>query len=129
MVNAINPLNPIHPNISQNTALPADVFPGQRQENAGEAARLVVDRRQGVTSAREEVPREEVEEATNKLNRLLSLLGKRKLFQIHEQSDRLIIKIIDEKTNEIIDEIPPKRLLDMLSSITQEVGILIDKQV
>ncbi|WP_434511456.1 flagellar protein FlaG [Desulfitobacterium sp. AusDCA] len=129
MVNAINPLNPIQPNISQNTALPTDVFPGLRQDNSGEAPRLVVDRRQDVTSAREEVPREEVEKATDKLNRLMSLIDKRRVFQIHEQSHQLIIKIIDEKTNEVVDEIPPKRLLDILSSITQIVGILVDKRV
>lgn len=129
MVSAINPLNPIQPSNNQNSALPADTFSGQRQENVNELPRLVVDRRQEVPSAREEVPREEVEKATDKLNRLMNLIDKRRVFQIHEKSHRLMIKIIDETTNEVLDEIPPKRLLDILSSITQAVGIQVDKRV
>lgn len=129
MVNAINPLNPIQLNNNQSQSMSVDVFPGQRQEKGNEMPRLVVDRRQEASSAREEVPREEVEKATDKLNRLMNLVDKRRIFQIHEKSHHLMIKIIDQNTNEVLDEIPPERLLDILSGITQAVGIQVDKRI
>lgn len=129
MVNAINPLNPIQLNNNQNQSLPADVFPGQRQERANDVPMLVVDRRQNVSSAREEIPRGEVEKATDKLNRMMNILDTHRVFQIHEQSHRLMIKIVDDSTDKVLDEIPSERLLDILSGITQAVGIQVDKRI
>lgn len=128
-MSAINPLTPTQPNNNQAAVLPADVFPGQRQQKMGEVPRLVVDRRQEATSAREEVPREQVEKAADKLNRLMNLIDKRRVFKVHEKTHQLMIKIIDERTNEVLDEIPPERLLDILSGIAEAAGILVDKRV
>lgn len=129
MVNAINPLNPIQPNNSQNQTLPADVFPGQRKEKANDVPLLVVDRRQEASAAKEDIPREEVEKATDKLNRLMNIIDTHRVFQLHDKSHRLMIKIVDDRTNEVLDEIPPQRLLDILSGITQAVGIQVDKRI
>lgn len=130
MVNAINPLNPVQINNNPNQqTMPADVFPGQRHVAGNEMPQLVVDRKQETSAAREEIPREEVEKATDKLNRLMGLVDKRRIFRIHEETHRLMIKIIDERTDEVLAEIPPERLLDILSGITKAVGIQVDKRI
>ena len=121
-------LNPIQPN-TQSTMIPLDAFPGQKLERSQETPRPVVDRKQETPSAREEIPREQVEKAAEKLNRLMGIIDKRLEFSVHERSHRVIVKIIDQGTGEVLNEIPPKRVLDMLSSFIDMIGLMVDKRV
>jgi flagellar protein FlaG len=121
-------INPIQPN-TQSTTIPLDAFPGQKLERSQETPRPVVDRKQQTPSAREEIPREQVEKAAEKLNRLMGIIDKRLEFRVHERSHRVIVKIIDQGTGEVLNEIPPKRVLDMLSSFIDMVGLMVDKRV
>ena len=120
--------NPIQPN-TQSTTIPIDAFPGQKLERSQETPRKVVDRKQEIPSAREEIPREEVEKAVEKLNRLMGIIDKRYEFGIHESSHRLTVKIVDQQSGEIIDEIPSQRALEILDSFSQIAGLLFDKRV
>ncbi len=121
-------INPIQPN-TQSTMIPIDAFPGQKLERSQDTPRKVVDRKQEIPSAREEIPREQVEKATEKLNRLMGIIDKRLEFSVHEKSKRVMVKIIDQANGEVLDEIPPKRLLDILSSISEIAGLMFDKRV
>ncbi|MFZ3102707.1 MAG: flagellar protein FlaG [Desulfitobacteriaceae bacterium] len=120
--------NPIQPN-TQSTILPMDAFPGQKLERSQEISRKVVNRKQEIPSAREEIPREQVEKAAERLNRLMGIIDKRLEFSVHEKSQRIMVKLIDQASGEVLDEIPPKRLLDSLSSFSQMASMMFDKQV
>jgi flagellar protein FlaG len=107
-----------------------DNFKAQDIERRQEGLpRKAIEQKENITSAREEIPREEVEKATEKLNRLLGLFEKRMKFEIHEDSNRIMVKIIDKKTDEVLNEIPPEKILDMLSSFSDYVGLILDKKV
>jgi flagellar protein FlaG len=120
-------INPIQPN-SEVTILPAEAFPGQKTDKAQEILLPVVGRKEEIPTAREEIPREEIVRATERLNRLVGIINKQYKFSISERSRRVSVKIVDRATGEVIDEIPPKRVLDMLDSFTDMVGITVDKQ-
>lgn len=120
--------NPIQPN-TQSTTIPVNAFPGQKLERSQETPRKVVDRKQEIPSAREEIPREEVEKATEKLNRLMGIIDKRLEFRVDEKSQRVVVKIIDKQNGDILDEIPSQRALDILNSFSEMIGLLFDKQV
>ncbi|NLL52127.1 MAG: flagellar protein FlaG [Peptococcaceae bacterium] len=122
----IGPVSPVNP---QSAALPVDTYPGQKVENSREMPRPVVDRKNETSSAREEVPRENVEQAADKLNRLMGLIEKRMEFLVHEDSQRIMVKIIDQKTGEVLNEIPPEKILDMMSSLSEMIGFFLDKKV
>lgn len=120
---------PISPT-GQMPIIAADTFVGQKMDRGQEEIpRMVVEKKENVTSAREEVPREEVERATDKLNRLMGFIEKKMKFEVHEKSHRIMVKVIDDKTGEVLREIPPKKILDMLSSFTEYIGLLVDKKV
>ena len=121
-------INPIQPS-TQSTTISLDAFSGQKLERSQETPRPVVDRKQEIPSAREEIPRELVEKAAEKLNRLMGIIDKRLEFSVHEKSNRVIVKIIDQETGEVLDEIPSKRALDILNSFTNMVGLMVDKRV
>ncbi|TGE32606.1 flagellar protein FlaG [Desulfosporosinus sp. Sb-LF] len=121
-------VNPIQPN-TQSTTIPVDAFPGQKLERSQDTPRQVVDRKQEIPSAREEIPREEVEKATEKLNRLMGIIDKRYEFSIHESSHRLTVRIVDQQSGEVLDEIPSKRALEIFDSFSQMAGLLFDKHI
>lgn len=123
-------VSPIQPVANQLPIIPADTFSGQKlQRGNDELPQFVVDKKDNASSAKEDAPREEVEQAAEKMNRLLGLVNKRMKFEIHEQSNRVMVKIIDEDSGEVLNEIPSKKLLDMLSSLDNFVGLLVDKKV
>ena len=120
--------NPIQPN-TQSTTIPVDAFPGQKLERSQETPLKVVDRKQEIPSAREEIPREEVEKVAEKLNRLMGIIDKRLEFRVDEKSQRVVVKIIDQQNDEVLDEIPSQRALDILNSFSEMIGVLFDKRV
>lgn len=109
--------------------LPVDTYPGQKLEGNQQATRLIVDSKEQTYAANEDIPKEEVEQATDKLNRLMGLIEKRLQFSIHEKSHRVMVKVIDQETGDVLSEIPPKKVLDMLSSLTDMIGLFMDKKV
>ena len=121
-------INPIQPN-TQTTSIPMNAFSGQKLEKPQENPRPVIDRKQEVPSAREEIPREKVEKTVEKLNRLMGIIDKRYEFSIHDSSNVLTVRIVDQQNGEVLDEIPSKRALEMLDSFSQIAGLFFDKRV
>lgn len=50
------------------------------------------------------------------------------VFGIHEQTNRVTIKIVDKDTKEVIKELPPEKTLDMIAKVWEMAGILIDER-
>jgi flagellar protein FlaG len=40
-----------------------------------------------------------------------------------------MVKVIDDETKEVIKEIPPEKLLDLVATIWQIVGLFVDKYI
>lgn len=113
--------------IPQNQMWGLDPFPQKNIDTVSEIPRAKVISKEKVTSAREEVPREEVEKAAEKMNRLMGIIDKRLEFSVHEASHRIMVKIVNRDNGEVLDEIPAKRVLDLLASFTEMTGVLLDK--
>lgn len=47
---------------------------------------------------------------------------------IHEATNRFNVKVIDTKTNEVIREVPPERLLDLIANVKELAGIIVDER-
>lgn len=50
-------------------------------------------------------------------------------FSVHEETKRVIVRIYDMNTDELISEIPPEKFLDLIANIWKQVGLIIDKKV
>lgn len=72
--------------------------------------------------------KESLEKAVEDTNRVLFDQNDRFEFKIHERTGRIMVKLIDNETDEIIKEIPPEKILDLVASIWDLVGILVDKR-
>ncbi|MPM73993.1 putative protein YvyC [bioreactor metagenome] len=75
-----------------------------------------------------EVNEKEVEKSVEKLNKFLEDEKVHVEYEVHDKLNQLMIKIIDDNTKEVIQELPPKKILDMVAKMCEMVGILIDKK-
>jgi len=50
-------------------------------------------------------------------------------FSIHEATHRIMVKIINEDSGEVIREIPPEKILDLVAGLWELAGILVDERV
>ncbi|MBU3126681.1 flagellar protein FlaG [Clostridium tagluense] len=70
----------------------------------------------------------EVENAVSKINKLLEGQSTHIQYEKHDALNQMIIKVIDNDTNEVIKEIPSRKILDMVAKMCQMAGILVDKK-
>jgi flagellar protein FlaG len=50
-------------------------------------------------------------------------------FQIHDESGRYFVKIVDDRTQEVIKQIPSEDFLQMVSETREQLGILMDQRI
>lgn len=50
-------------------------------------------------------------------------------FEYHDQLNKYYVKVVNEETEEVVREIPPKKLLDMFAAIADAIGLLVDKKI
>lgn len=69
---------------------------------------------------------EKIRKAVETLNKKMS--SSEAVFGIHEDTNRVTIKIVDKNTKEVIKELPPEKTLDMIARVWEMAGILIDER-
>lgn len=78
---------------------------------------------------KKEYTKEDVEKAVNATNKILNEERDiRYKFQVHEGTDRIMVKLIDKETKEVIREIPSEKILDLIGDIWERLGILVDER-
>ena len=70
----------------------------------------------------------EIENAVKKINKFLDGEGIHVQYEKHDVLNQMIIKVIDNTTNEVIKEIPSKKILDMVAKMCEMAGILVNKK-
>lgn len=80
-------------------------------------------------SAERPLSEETLEKVVNGLNELVQPSHTSVRFELHKELNEYYVQVIDEKTHEVIREIPPKKLLDMYAAMMEFVGLLVDKKI
>lgn len=75
----------------------------------------------------EEPEQMEVQEAVEALNNSIEYINRRLRFTIHEDTQRVMVRVVNLETDEVIKEIPPEEVLDTVARIREMIGLLIDK--
>ena len=63
-----------------------------------------------------------VEEINKKANNSEAVWG------VHEDTNRVTIKIVDKKSKEVIKEFPPDKTLDMIARVWEMAGLMVDER-
>lgn len=73
---------------------------------------------------KDEYNQKELDDALKKINNFLKDEKTHAEYSKHEDFGTLMIKIVNDETNEVILEVPPKKILDMVASMCRQVGLL-----
>lgn len=77
-------------------------------------------------SNQQQANNEKIKKAVEQLNKNMS--HSEAVFGIHEETNRVTIKIVDKDTKEVIKELPPEKTLDMIAKAWELAGILVDEK-
>lgn len=69
---------------------------------------------------------DKIRKAVEALNKKMA--NSEAVFGIHEDTNRVTIKIVDKNTKEVLKELPPEKTLDMIARVWEMAGILIDER-
>lgn len=72
---------------------------------------------------------EEVETVVEQMNGLMEHTKTNVKFMFHEDLEKYYVTIVNQQTDEVIKEIPPKKMLDMYAEMAEFMGLLIDKKI
>ncbi|MFD1707502.1 flagellar protein FlaG [Siminovitchia sediminis] len=70
-----------------------------------------------------------MEQAVSFANKRLKESKQYLKFEYHDQLNKYFVKVINEETEEVVREIPPKKLLDMFAAMADAMGLLLDKKI
>lgn len=94
----------------------------QQQAQGGGAAQ------QGTSKAQQQQQSEQLKKAIAEMNKKINNSNEEAVFGVHEDTNRIMIKIMDKDTKEVIKEFPPEKTLDMIARIWEMAGILVDEK-
>lgn len=67
-------------------------------------------------------------EAIERANKAIEGTHTEARFTIHEATHEICVKIIDKEKNEVIREIPPEKILDLVARMWELAGIFVDEK-
>lgn len=70
-----------------------------------------------------------VQEAVNKMNEMLNVTNSASKFMYHEGLERYYVTVVDRETEEVVKEIPPKRILDAFYEMQKMLGMIVDEKI
>ncbi len=70
-----------------------------------------------------------LEEKIEDMNKITETLEENLSFKLHDETDRIMVQVVNVKTQEIVKEMPPEEMLDLSAKIHKMVGLLIDEKV
>ena len=70
-----------------------------------------------------------VQEVVDKMNKMLEVNQSAAKFKYHEGLERYYVTVVDSATDEVLKEIPPKKLLDAFYEMQKLFGMIVDEKI
>ncbi|WP_429844169.1 flagellar protein FlaG [Brevibacillus sp. FIR094] len=72
--------------------------------------------------------REHLERQLDTLNKFVQTTDTHLKFTLHEKLNEYFVQIVDNETNEVVREVPSKKILDLAAKFQEMIGILVDEK-
>ncbi len=117
-----------------NQIRPDSNFKASRQKNSENKSNQILNNKLNENKLAEnklsaENLREELAEKIDDMNSITRTINENLSFKLHDDTNRLMVQVIDVESQEIIKEMPPEEMLDLAAKIHEMVGLLIDEKV
>lgn len=84
------------------------------------------DQSSGQQPPQQQATNEQIRKTVEQLNKKMQ--NSEAIFGIHDETNRVTIKIVDKETKEVIRELPPEKTLDMIAKAWELAGLLVDER-
>ena len=74
-----------------------------------------------------ELTEESLDHIVDTLNSAAKSINQRVSFSFHKETQRVIMKVMDASTNEVIRELPPKEVIRFLEKMHELIGVFVDE--
>ena len=81
------------------------------------------------TPSEPDLSAKEAKDITDNMNKFLESVDTQLRFKMHDELHEYYVTIVDSKTDEVVREIPSKKLMDMHAEMKKFLGILIDRKI
>lgn len=88
-----------------------------------------VERVQNLSFDNSEETKAKVQEAVDKMNEMLDVNNSTSKFMYHEGLERYYVTVVNRDTEDVVKEIPPKRLLDAFYEMQKMLGMIVDEKI
>ena len=76
-----------------------------------------------------EETKKKVQEAVSKMNEMLEVTNSTSKFIYHDGLERYYVTVVDRETEEVVKEIPPKKILDAFYEMQKMLGMIVDEKI
>jgi flagellar protein FlaG len=76
-----------------------------------------------------EIPRTDLRMSLDTLEKTYLAFNRRLKFSVMEDTDLVVVKVIDTDTDKVIKEIPPKEIQDLVARIEKAIGVFVDEMI
>ena len=73
--------------------------------------------------------KEKINKALSKLNEQLAFMDRSFRFKYNEDAELYFVQVIDVRTQEVIESLPPDYLLELSAKLKDMIGLFIDKRM
>ena len=80
------------------------------------------------SEANSKVDEKELRKAVDRLNKFVEADNIKVTYDVHPQFGDLMIKIIDKSNGNVISEVPPRKILDMVAKMCELAGVIFDRK-
>lgn len=77
----------------------------------------------------EKLSRQDAQTMTDSMNKFLQSADSQLKFVFHDELNEYYVTIVNSATDEVIREIPSKKLMDIHAAMKEFVGILVDRKI
>ncbi|MFE3577694.1 flagellar protein FlaG [Lysinibacillus sp. NPDC059133] len=77
----------------------------------------------------QEISKEKLQQAIDVVNEFLKINHSSSKFVYHEGLERYYVTVVNGETEEIVKEIPPKKLLDAFYEMQKLLGMIVDEKI
>ncbi|EJL46883.1 MULTISPECIES: flagellar protein FlaG [Brevibacillus] len=73
--------------------------------------------------------KEDIEKELDTLNKVLESKGSHLKFVLHDKLQKYYVQVIDNNTDEVLKEIPTKKVMDIVANFYEKLGFIVDEKI
>ncbi|MCP1143752.1 flagellar protein FlaG [Lysinibacillus endophyticus] len=88
-----------------------------------------VNQQTSIQTNEQELPKEKLQQAVDSINDFFEINNRELKFVYHDGLEEYFVQLVNTETEEVIREIPSKKLLDVYYEMQKLVGMIVDEKI